>query len=181
MHPTDYLSSPVIIGLRGVAGAGKSTIQSLLCQRLHRVTPGSMAGPLKRGLATMGVNKVDTPALYRELAQTLGARLRREDDAWWVGLNMVEWNHLLREGWSVVVDDVRYENERAVCDYVFFVEPGFPAGLKGEQAAHESERLNLRGAGTDVLIPNPYGSPETAAGHILQYLLDNPLLRSKHL
>ena len=175
----EKLPKPVVIGLRGVAGAGKTTIQKLLVERIDKAVAESVAGPLKTGLAIMGVTKQNHPGTYRRMAQLVGATMREIDENWWSSQASLWWQQRLRDGWVFVVDDIRYENERDLCDYVFYIEAGFPAGLTGDEAKHESERMNSQGAGSDHFIFNPSGAPEVAAGRILQTLLDNPILRSK--
>ena len=123
---------PRLVALGGLKGSGKSTAaQALLDRGYIRV---KMAGALKAMLRTLlshqgcSANYIDRclegdlkeePQLIlkgrspRYAMQTLGTEWGRDlmNENFWadVALNRVQ--HLLREGYSVVVDDLRFPNE----------------------------------------------------------------------
>jgi hypothetical protein len=167
----------MIVGLRGLAGCGKTTIADLLVQRANErrlhfraclpvFSRRSMAAPLKEALACMGLSKEGTPDLYRLVAQVVGTDLIRT-------ARPDHWVDLFRAGKHegvAVVDDIRFENEAACCHLVAFVEPGFPAraaGMNG-RTEHQSEDWNRRKAGRlDVVVANPSGNPGAAVDQLL--------------
>lgn len=108
-----------IVGLCGLAGAGKTTAAKALMRdgfRRHR-----FAGPLKRMLKQIGLTKAQIEGSLKEAPcillggssprwamQTLGVEWGRHcmGPEFWVEL----WNHNRPEG-DIVVDDVRFDNE----------------------------------------------------------------------
>lgn len=186
-----YQAHPLVLGTRGLAGAGKSTVcdrvverwitmKSMAGQKGTFAIRESMAGPIKKGLALMGITKEDTPDAYRYLAQTIGAYMREQDPDHWVkqfrkriiGLP-VDDNISL-----VMVDDVRYPNEESACERVYFLDPDFPpADLKGRES-HESEAYNRARGGNPNYVENRRGNIDYAATEILEFvkteLLTNP-------
>lgn len=80
---------PFIVGICGLAGAGKSTFAAALAKRLREshsldaeIIP--FARPLKDGLAAMGIEKAAHPELYRVAAQQLGTDIvRKRHPDWW--------------------------------------------------------------------------------------------------
>ena len=113
----------IVIAFAGCARCGKTTsaeytqkyIKNVLYEESKMM---SFAGPLKRGLNIMGVDKEKDYDLYRELAQQIGTNyLRTHDNDWWVDLmkrNIAEYfkneNESGKRG-IVVIDDVRFQNE----------------------------------------------------------------------
>lgn len=88
----------------------------------------------------MGVHK--SHPLYRELAQSVGARLRAFNPDHWVDRLKLAIATSNKE--VVVIDDIRYPNEAPVCTHLFYVKPvGFDTTDLGERADHESEQWNL--------------------------------------
>lgn len=194
-RPSDpKFGSVVVVGLRGCIGAGKTTIATAMREKFRNVFVRSMAGPLKQGLAAMGVTKTECLPVYREWAQRLGEGLRQQDSEWWVKQARKEVQRLagitdeiLKERprpapppCIIVFDDVRYPNEASLCDLLFFIRPGsfVPAAPIGAIEDHESEAWNQAydigdPSGNSVnpsttLIINPNNSPDDAAAAIMQ-------------
>jgi hypothetical protein len=175
MSPTNIFEyqKPVIVGLRGRAGAGKSTLASYLNEMETDVVRMSFAGPIRDALRTLGITKQDSPQLYRKLAQTIGQSARDADQDHWVKLAK---QGIERECMSgrhktpiIVFDDVRYPNEVILCDLVFYITPvGFNPLDLGDLANHESEKMNRKGPGDSIQILNAVGRGVYAAEEILK-------------
>lgn len=112
---------PLVVGLCGLAGSGKSTVAEMLRRELHEsyrlgVEIIPFAKPLKDGLAAMGIVKGLNPDLYRDAAQRLGTDIvRRRHPNWWCD----EFNKAVQSSTAdvVIADDVRFKNER---DTIFY-------------------------------------------------------------
>lgn len=125
------MAGPVVIGLNGPAGAGKSFCAEILTRRFgfKRV---KFADPLKNMvrelLRTMGATSLEIeryiegdlkeePTHYfsgsspRDVMQGLGEWGRSLDPDFWVTPAIVRVQGHKRSGHSVVIDDCRYENE----------------------------------------------------------------------
>lgn len=177
------MPKPLIVGLRGQAGAGKSTIQKLLLsisegRRAHlgptaapHIFPYSMAGPIREALHVIGVDKVTHPTLYRKMAQWIGTEgCREEDPNWWVNLARSRFSKLSAD-FVVVIDDIRFPNEADLCDVLYFIETNFPVEDLGQRANHSSETWNVKREGhIDKVIPNDFGDPQSACNLILDDL-----------
>jgi len=184
--------SVIVVGLRGLIGAGKTTVAEALRQKYQNVHVRSMAGPLKRGLATMGITKTETPAQYRKMAQTIGAQLRAENPDWWVIQARKEVqriaclsDEILKTAGKrtpppcvIVFDDIRYRNEAQLTDLLFFLRPTYtPPAPLGAIEDHESEVWNQAynqgdpaGNSADpstTLITNEDTRPDAAADAIM--------------
>lgn len=117
---------PTVIGLVGLAQAGKTTVAHALCDLMNRTSTTkarvmSFASPLKTGLAEMGVTKEGTPDLYRRCAQWMGTEgVRAHDPDHWV--NLLKQRIDEEPGFRyIIIDDVRFENEMKACDEVFHI------------------------------------------------------------
>ena len=134
---------PVIIGISGRKRSGKDTVAGLIVGMLPKTSKTSFADPIKAmlkwglGLSwaqlygdqkeVMDVRYGRTP---RELMQSLGTEWGRDlvgADVWVFGLKQLLDG---QKGTTVVIPDVRFENEAALCrkyGYVIHVErPGLP-------------------------------------------------------
>jgi len=152
-----------VIGLTGLAGAGKSTLAQILVED-HGFTRLSFAGPLKKMLRTLdpiiGEQYGETVRLsevfevhsedqlkripvwgdeYRRLMQVLGTEcIRAEMDDFWTVLASNQVEDLDKD---YVFDDVRFPNEAALVKYYNvdglwnIYRPGTEAG------SHASEQL----------------------------------------
>lgn len=141
---------PHVIGMIGVARSGKTT-----CAEYFRYVMGdrnisseimSFAGPLKEGLATMGVTKDVYPELYRSMAQYIGTDvLRKHNDNWWVDL--MENNISQSQKRVVLIDDVRFPNEvelvQRLGGVLVFVNSGNRLDLTQPLYEHASEKLAM--------------------------------------
>lgn len=148
----------MIIGLCGLAGSGKDEVAAILSRR-HRFAAISFAGPIYKAVSEVtglppdwlkdrGHKERAIPWLGkspRELLQTLGTEwgrgMVREDI--WIKIAMRRASEYEREGWHVVITDVRFQNEaetiRHAGGQVWRVErPG--AGLGGPAGEHSSEQ-----------------------------------------
>jgi hypothetical protein len=140
----------MIIGLCGLAGAGKSTARIGLCLRGWHWRP--FAGPLKAMLQAMGLNPDETDGALKEAPcallggktprhamQTLGTewgRMLIDPDLW-----VRSWAARLPEDGDVVADDVRFRNEaEAIRDLggrvIMIVRPGLVSA-----GTHVSEKM----------------------------------------
>lgn len=119
---------PRIIGLTGLAGAGKSTAAGML-QQQHGFRLVKFADPLKNMLKTLGLThreiEGDRKGLPCKLLggrspryamQTLGTDWGRSliSDDLWVNVWRARAKELLLDGHPVVCDDCRFENEASV-------------------------------------------------------------------
>lgn len=165
-----------LIGLRGVAGAGKSTVAGALVAMINEdpslrpAMADSMIMSVKDGLRAMGIRKEDSPDVYRRVAQDIGAELRRLDPDIFVkqiSERRQEWS---RRGVRVmVVDDLRFQNEAEVCTLVVYLTPQFAPGSLGDRAMFSTEVFNATKDGRiDLEILNRTGRPEVAAREILE-------------
>lgn len=156
-----------VIGLRGHIGAGKTTLaQALVNKYPHYCVKLSMAGPLKEGLALMGITKEATPDIYREAAQQLGTNIvRKHDENFWVNRfkeRLIQFhNHLLSPPKFAIVDDIRFKNEAECCDKIFYVARNGEYKLFVDMNqrecldVHESEVWSYEGPGpTELVICN---------------------------
>lgn len=172
LAPPPSTDRTITVGLRGLAGVGKTTLASLLVKHWREQCYGldfeirSMAGPMKEGLAHMGITKKKEPDLYRRFAQDIGAACRAKDQDFWVKQLCTSPLH------NTVIDDVRYPNEAGVCDLLFYIEPvGFPPIDLKERGTHESELWNLLREGRiDAVIKNPKDNPDTAVREMVVYI-----------
>lgn len=184
-------SKPFVIGLRGLAGAGKTTVSFFLQNKLAArqncdAVKRSFATPIRQALEIMGIDKEEHPHVYRRAAQYLGTDIARKmlGEMWWVdqfqrwvndivlvGVDECNHNVKLYDHLFVVVDDVRFPNEHEVCDFVVFIEPeGFEAEDLRANAKHASETYNRSGPQGDPIVFNMKGKPEFAADEIISML-----------
>ncbi len=164
----------ILIGLTGKAGAGKDTVADYLVAK-HRYEKLSMAGPLKAGLAAMGLpepsNRDDKelviPGLgfsWRQAAQRLGTEWGRglDEDLW---LKLMErqlsrhpsnCHYFVGERRWPVISDIRFNNEAEMLRSrggVIIHIGGRQADL-GSNAAHASEAGVLLYPNVDEVIIN---------------------------
>lgn len=113
--PKSAKTRPLLIGIAGKAGSGKSTFAAYLADALSETTEGidqtciySFASPIKKMLAVLGVYKGDPD--FRRMAQTLGTEWGRDliDGNIWVNAAR---EYVEAAPWIVIIDDVRFENE----------------------------------------------------------------------
>lgn len=119
------MRAPYLVGLCGPAGVGKSTIATLLAD-VYAFERLRFAGPLKSMLRELGLtqaqvdgNQKETPCALlcgktpRQAMQYLGDEWGRQliGPDIWVHAALNKANKYLAIGRSVVIDDVRYDNE----------------------------------------------------------------------
>lgn len=140
-----------IIGFFGLAGAGKSLAAGLAEAECDTLGYMSMirpfAGPLKEGLAMMGIRKDTHPVLYRQAAQLMGTEIcRKESEDWWVDQMRHTISDMPDDG-MLVIDDVRFENEFKLLDEYesikIFVDAGERLDLTQKLYRHPSERVAM--------------------------------------
>lgn len=157
----------LIVGLVGLAGAGKSTASRIISNEFG-IPRRPFAFPLKRMIATLGFPSevLDGPASVKELPtdkldgkslreamQTLGTEWGRNcmGKNFWVN----RWTEGLPELPGAVADDCRFENEvqaiRHLGGIVIRLDR-MGAGVKGEGAKHASEQID--GLEIDVRLTN---------------------------
>lgn len=149
---------PLLIGITGPIGAGKSTVASYLEQQ-YSFCVTAFAEPILDMLGAM-VQHVDVdgawliehdlkeqpmPVLgrsYRELARSLGEHWGRNHlgARWWVNIVDHKWRQARERGDNLVVTDVRYAGEaawlRANGGHLVGVQRN---GCQFDRRAHESE------------------------------------------
>lgn len=174
------MTHPFIVGLRGVAGAGKTTLQKLIItqqqnrnrfdtEQVH-IYPYSMAKPIRDGLACMGITKTYNPELYRTAAQYLGTDLCRQlDYDWWIKMAKMHFLGITLD--IILIDDIRFDNEAKLCDYILYVNPDFPVLDIKDAANHESEQWNTSRSGRiDHTIINVLHNQHTVATSALNFI-----------
>lgn len=154
---------PFVIGLTGVAGAGKSTVAAIIQKAIAKNWSGSitaispMAKPIKDACIALGLNKERDPDLYRATAQSIGQGLRElTAGEWWIQKQISKINgiveHYQNPRTVVIIDDIRYVNEVEMVDRHFngiliHVTPGIKGArreLTSNQKFHDSEYLGTR-------------------------------------
>lgn len=172
---------PLVIGLRGLAGAGKTTVQTALGMT-GMFDLYSLAAPMRQGFLRMGVTKQDTPDLYREWLQKVGETMRQRDPDHWVKMAQPHITQTMMRGRHCCLDDVRFPNEAALCDLIFFLRPdGFEPADLGARAEHVSEAWNRSWMAKDptgqsfptptLEIPNRVGQVQATADLILDHVI----------
>lgn len=154
-----------LIGLTGPAGCGKTTAATHLVED-HGFVRMKFAQALKDMLRAMGLTErqiegdekdIGIPHLGvtpRYLMQTLGTEWGRKciDGDFWVSVLEPQVREALDQGVSVVIDDVRFDNEaemiRRLGGTVVFV-----TGRGGIDGSHDSEAGVSRGL-FDVTVDN---------------------------
>ena len=140
-----------VIGFFGVARSGKSTAAHYAAEYFRkRDIPAyvrSFAGPLKEGLATMGIHKDTHPDLYRLAAQYMGTEICREYDSnWWVKQTKHRIDNTPKDG-VVLIDDCRFPNEfeylRSIDADLIFMRGGKRIDLSSSIYNHDSETIAM--------------------------------------
>jgi hypothetical protein len=173
-------NGPRLIGLCGLAGAGKTTAAEVLeAQGYERI---SFAAPLKAAfdavLMGAGVDALQAARMIRgdlkevplsilgghsprHAMQTLGTEWGRTcmGADFWVGIGMARAEAILAAGGRVVIDDVRFLNEAAAI-----------RGNDAAAAAGEREVWLVRGRGG---IPGDHPSEGNPADLLPDMVLDN--------
>lgn len=166
------MPEPIFFGLKGRAGAGKTTLAQLAIKHTQSIgMVASFADPIRNALSMIGVTKKGNPELYRRGAQYIGTELcRAHDEDWWVNQALKNW----RGSGSryVLFDDVRFANEASIMHGCFFVSPsGFEPYDLGANRSHTSEALALEGPKPDdIVIPNQMDQEEAAAKKIAAHI-----------
>lgn len=159
--------APLVVGLSGRAGSGKTTAARFLSSHFN-IPRRPFAYPLKSMVAALGISEevLDGPSAVKEMAterlnghtvryalQTLGTEWGRNlmgEDFW-----VRQWLAGLDELPGGIADDVRFANEvnavRSRGGVVIRVERD-GAGVRGPDAAHVSEQVDL--LAWDHVVPN---------------------------
>lgn len=114
----------MLIGIHGAAGAGKDTAGNYLVTNYNFVKR-AFATPIKQMLSAIGIHEPDRDAKenvmpewgfsYRRAAQLLGTEWGRKlHDEIWINAMQFELRMLALSGQSVVITDVRFENEASM-------------------------------------------------------------------
>lgn len=146
---------PLLIGLVGKSGAGKSAVAEIL-RKEHGFAAAAFADGLKATVIEMGVKvggvelsslpvledrKREDPEV-RRLLQEFGALVRKYDQDCWI--RAVAWriDYYAERGGSVVISDVRYLNEAEAvrkAGGILVRVASTEEGLEGEAGKHASE------------------------------------------
>jgi hypothetical protein len=187
------IQTGIIIGFTGKAGAGKDTAADYLCNHYGFVKL-SFAEPIKRALCAMledfelfsperkeaQIEGLDYSITPRRLAQTLGTEWGRNAvyADFWTDLWLIKANRLLAAGRSIVVPDVRFNNENDL----IFSKGGKVIKILGRANSkvnpHESEEQAIVADGTvynetsfqilyeqvDYYLRKWYDSPDDSKG-----------------
>lgn len=168
---------PRLIGITGLAGAGKSTAANLLVSS-HGFRRLSLAQPVRDMLAALGVSprqmsdEKNTPIDWaggktpRQMMQTLGTEWGRGMvcQELWVNATRRKVRQFLSEGRAVVIDDVRFDNEAELVRelggaVVEIIRPGL---VRMGHASEAGVRRDL----VDLVVCND-GSLEALSGAVL--------------
>lgn len=194
----------MLIGLTGLAGAGKSTVARHLAQKygflrapfayalrqdllyaLQTGDWGDYSPPIAVAHELEALAEAErlealrikpTPMWARTLMQDYGAWRRRDDPDYWVK----RWEQLFgRTPQSIVIDDVRYNNEarfiRGKLGVVIKLDRDLDAcltssGMTPEQARHESERgVSDMFVSATMNANVPFGELPRVADEIYEY------------
>lgn len=133
-HQLELPLGPYIIGIvAGHMGSGKTEVAKRLISE-HNFAKVSFAAPLKRMVSSLLRDAAASPSMIddmingdakelriplfgdksaRELMQTLGSEWGRDivDTDLWVNIGMNNVSDMICQGYSVVIDDVRFPNE----------------------------------------------------------------------
>lgn len=153
------MTAPLLIGLRGPSGVGKTAIAKAVVNLAPATTLiSSFARPIKVALYGGSIDKADDPLLYRRAAQAMGEAIRATDPHWFVR----RWAERVRgvrpQIQTVVVDDVRFENEaeavRSLGGHIVYLSRSDRESwmLPEPERSHESEVWN--GPYRHMLVPN---------------------------
>lgn len=151
----------MLIGISGYAGAGKSEAAKILWKKAdledEKVVILKFASGLKNMLASLGLTRDEIEGSLKEKPRTLlsgktprfamqtlgtewGRKIMGED--FWVNLWIEKAHDYLEEGYVVIVDDVRFDNElKAIFNLGGHVLRINGVTACGTGATHESERL----------------------------------------
>lgn len=167
---------PTIIGLSGKAGAGKSTISSLLLELIpQRGELVKLAGPLY-GLQKIIYDYLRLPQPKdkdRRLLQLLGTDWgRAQDPEFWIKRYYQNVQDTQVAGIPyVITDDVRFENEAAFIRQmggVILLVVGRAEGMDSAAAAHSSE-AGLPLSQVDFIVDNS-GTIQDTRGQVRAFL-----------
>ena len=108
------MEKPSLIVLFGKMRSGKSTLRENL-EKNHGFRHVSIAAPVRAIEAAIRKTPLSIPpgATYpiREILQAIGEGGRQENESIWIRVAIQKIDELLIDGYNVVVDDARYENE----------------------------------------------------------------------
>lgn len=146
---------PLLIGLVGKAGSGKSAVAEILWKE-HGFEDMAFADKLKSVMVEMGV-KVNGSHLWsfsmleqrkreepevRQLLQEFGTLIRKYDQDYWIRAVMRWIGGYVKHGKSVVISDVRYLDEAEAvrkAGGIIVRVASTEEGLEGEAGKHASE------------------------------------------
>lgn len=155
------------IGLKGKAGSGKSTAARYLARHGYDQVLG-FAAPIRSMLRGLGLHESElnnglkekpcdklnglTP---RAMMQMIGGGARQLDHDFWIAIWRRRAVELIEDGWQVIADDLRYENEakviRALGGAVIEIHNVNAPSEIGGIAGHESESQDFD---PDIIVIN---------------------------
>jgi hypothetical protein len=148
------LRNPLVVGITGTAGSGKTTAARILCDR-YDFSRVRLAEPIKKMARALGLthDQVDGPLKEipldelcgktpRYVMQTLGTEWGRRTigEDIWVRIAQKEIGRLVSNGVSVVVDDVRFPDEAEMIKRLGGAMVRVENPVITQSTAHESER-----------------------------------------
>lgn len=162
---------PKLIGLVGKAGSGKSTVAEFL-EEEYRFEGFSFSTPIKDMLDALGVparnlftseGKAEPLSILsgrtaRHAMQTLGTEWGRDQmhKDFWTNIMKIKVDYAFLNGFDVVIDDVRFQNEvEFVNSYasseLWLIDRQTP---DSPSSAHVSERIDELRMIVDTRLPN---------------------------
>jgi len=144
-----------IIEITGKAGAGKTTLANALAtiaaKYEKRAIVLSFATSLKDMCTELYQWTGEKDGHGRTILQHIGQTVRQKKKDFWVDIVKMKIELIKNEYDFVIIDDMRYPNEKLSGAYTIEVKRESGAPMTDEQKEHESEKGGIK---TDVVLNN---------------------------